>query len=98
LTCFCQYLCQTPLHRLALGAFNRLVETFAQTFACAPASPSLFPSSRFYPATPKFSLLRTCNTWVAEALESAGVPVSPRMVITAGNLASQLAPLALRPR
>ena len=33
-----------------------------------------------------------------EALESAGVPVSPRMVNTAGNLASQLAPLALRPR
>jgi hypothetical protein len=51
-----------------------------------------------YPATPKFSLLRTCNTWVAEALESAGVPVSPRMVNTAGNLASQLAQLVLRPR
>jgi uncharacterized protein DUF2459 len=51
-----------------------------------------------YPATPKSSLLRTCNTWVAEALESAGVAVSPRMVITVGNLASQLAPLALRPR
>ena len=32
------------------------------------------------------------------ALKSAGVPVSPRMVITAGNLASQPAPLVLRPR
>ncbi len=32
------------------------------------------------------------------SLESAGFPISPRMVITAGNLASQLAPLALRPR
>lgn len=90
--------------RLSLGAFNRLLETLAQTFARAhangraPASPGLFPNSRFYPATPKFSLLRTCNTWVAEILESAGIPVSPRSVITAGNLASQLTPLALRRR
>ncbi|MBM2805046.1 MAG: outer rane lipoprotein [Deltaproteobacteria bacterium] len=90
--------------RLTLAAFSRLLENLGQTFARgqtigrAPASPGLFPDSRFYPATPTFSLLRTCNTWVAEILESAGVPVSPRMVITAGNLASQLAPLALRRR
>jgi len=32
------------------------------------------------------------------ATQRKGVPVSPRMVITAGNLASQLAPLALRSR
>ena len=88
--------------RLSLGAFNRLVETLAQTFARvpadgrAPAAPGLYTNSRFYPATPKFSVLRTCNTWAAEVLESAGVPVSPRMVITAGNLASQLKPIALR--
>ena len=90
--------------RLTIGAFNRLLETLARTFARAPANgralaaPGLFPYSRFYPATPKFSLLRTCNTWVAEVLESAGVPLSPRMVITAGNLANQLAPLALQRR
>ena len=90
--------------KLSLGAFNRLLESLSKTFlraqgsSRAPTAPGLFPNSRFYPATPKFSLLRTCNTWVAEVLESAGVPVSPRMVITAGNLASQLAPLALRSR
>lgn len=90
--------------RLSLGAFSRLLETLGQTFARAqangraPAVPGLFPNSRFYPATPTFSLLRTCNTWVAETLKSAGVPVSSRMVVTAGNLASQLAPLALRAR
>jgi uncharacterized protein (TIGR02117 family) len=90
--------------RLSLGAFNRLLESLSKTFlrtqgsSRAPAASGLFPNSRFYPATPKFSLLRTCNTWVAEVLESAGVPVSPRMVFTAGNLASQLAPLALRSR
>lgn len=90
--------------RLSLAAFSRLLETLGQTFARAqangraPAAPGLFPNSRFYPATPKFSLLRTCNTWVAEILESAGVPLSPRTAITAGNLASQLAPHALHPR
>ena len=90
--------------RLSLGAFNRLIESLSKTFlrvqggSRAPAAPGLFPNSRFYPATPKFSLLRTCNTWVAEMLESADVPVSPRLVITAGNLAGQLAPLGLRSR
>ena len=90
--------------RLSLGAFNRLVESLSKTFlraqgaSRAPAAPGLYSHSRFYPATPKFSLLRTCNTWVAEVLEAAAVPVSPRTVITAGNLASQLAPLALRSR
>jgi len=90
--------------RLSLGAFNRLLESLSKTFLRAqgsnraPAAPGLFPNSHFYPATPKFSVLRTCNTWVAEVLESAAVPVSPRTVITAGNLAGQLAPLALRSR
>jgi uncharacterized protein (TIGR02117 family) len=90
--------------RLSLGAFNRLRESLSKTFfrtqgsSRAPAAPGLFPNSRFYPATPKFSLLRTCNTWVAEVLEAAAVPISPRTVITAGNLAGQLAPLALRSR
>ena len=90
--------------RLSLDAFNRLRESLSKTFfrtqgsSRAPAAPGLFPNSRFYPATPKFSLLRTCNTWVAEVLEAAAVPISPRTVITAGNLAGQLAPLALRSR
>ena len=90
--------------RLSLGAFTRLLASLSKTFlraqgaSRAPAAPGLFPNSRFYPATPKFSLLRTCNTWVAEMLESADVPVSPGLVITAGNLAGQLAPLGLRSR
>ena len=90
--------------RLSVDAFNRLLASLAKTFlrahgaSRAPAAPGLFPNSWFYPATPKFSLLRTCNTWVAEMLESAEVPISPRLVITAGNLAGQLAPLGLRSR
>ena len=85
--------------RVNLAAQRELIRYLAQSFARpigdgqAPARPGLFAYSRFYPATQKFSVLRTCNTWVAEALEAAGLPVAPRMVFTAANLASQVAPL-----
>jgi uncharacterized protein (TIGR02117 family) len=88
--------------RLSPEAFSRLTGFLSQTFARpapnsrAPASPGLFIYSRFYPANGQFSLLRTCNTWVAEALEAAGMPLSPHLVITAGNLASQIAPYGKR--
>jgi uncharacterized protein (TIGR02117 family) len=80
-------------------AFDPLVDFIAQSFRRpvsgrpAPASAGLFPYSRFYPATRQFSLLRTCNTWIAEALASAGLPLSPSLVITAGSLSRQIAQL-----
>ena len=83
--------------RLTAAAERQLIQFISQTFARAnsnsraQARPGLFPYSRFYPATAKFSVLRTCNTWVAEALASAGLPISPGAVLTAGSLASQLA-------
>jgi len=82
--------------RLSATAYDALVDYIDETFkrekslGRAPATPGLFPDSRFYPASRKFSLLRTCNTWVAEALEQAGLPISSGHVITAGNLHSQL--------
>lgn len=85
--------------RLAPAAHRELIRFISESFARsnshgrAQASPGLFAYSRFYPATAKFSVTRTCNTWVAEALASAGLPISPGSVLTAGNLASQLAEL-----
>jgi uncharacterized protein (TIGR02117 family) len=81
-------------------AFQRLTRFIADTFsrphppAPAEAQPGLFSNGRFYAAEGKFSALRTCNTWVAEALSDAGLPVSPRYVITAGNLGNQVRPFA----
>jgi uncharacterized protein (TIGR02117 family) len=60
----------------------------------AEARPGLFPHSRFYAAKGKFSILRTCNTWVAEAFSAAGLPISPGYTFTAGMLARQLKQLA----
>ncbi|MBI4526600.1 MAG: DUF2459 domain-containing protein [Deltaproteobacteria bacterium] len=55
----------------------------------APASPGLYVNSRFYPAKGKFHIFRNCNTWVAEALQSAGFPVNPSSAITARNVIEQ---------
>lgn len=56
----------------------------------AEASPGLFADGKFYPARGKFSVLRTCNTWIAEALQTAGMAMAPAWVITAGSLQRQL--------
>lgn len=82
--------------RLSGAAYQRLSVFLARTFSRpqvsdrAPSKPGLFSSSKFYPATPRFSVLRTCNTWVAEALTFAGLPLSPSLVISAGQLAAQV--------
>ncbi len=87
--------------RLSPAAYERMVDYIDETFlreqssGRARAAPGLFSSSRFYPARRSFSLLRTCNTWVAEALEQAGLSMSPAFVITAGNLQSRLS--AIKP-
>ncbi len=85
--------------RLSPPALQKLVRYVSQSISRenaghrANAAPGLFANSRFYRANGKFSLFRTCNTWVAEALEAAGIPVFPESVVTAGSLASQLAEL-----
>lgn len=76
--------------------FQRLIKFISDTFsrphppAPAEARPGLFANGRFYAAEGRFSLFRTCNTWVAEALSLAGLPIQPGYVITVGNLSSQL--------
>lgn len=80
--------------------FQRLIKFIADTFsrphppAPAEARPGLSLHGRFYAAEGKFSLFRTCNTWVAEALSAAGLPIHPRYVLTAASLSHQLQPFA----
>jgi uncharacterized protein (TIGR02117 family) len=85
---------------LSEEGFQRMVKFIADTFSRphpptpAEARPGLFSNGRFYAAEGKFSLFRTCNTWVAEALSAAGLPIRPSHAITAGNLSDQLRPFA----
>jgi uncharacterized protein (TIGR02117 family) len=86
--------------RFSAPALERLIGYISRTFlrpqhqGRAPASAGLYSYSRFYPSSAKFSALNTCNTWVAQALASAGLPVSPVGVIRAAQLADQLNKIA----
>ena len=87
---------------LSDDGFQRLIKFISDSFSRphpptpADPRPGLFPNGRFYSAEGKFSISRTCNTWVAEALRAAGLPISPSYVITAGNLDNQVRHFATR--
>jgi len=55
-----------------------------------------YANSRFYAAREKYSLLKTCNTWTARALRSAGLPITPIYAVSAGNVMAQTRPLGQR--
>ena len=59
-------------------------------------APGLYGFSRFFPATGRFHLFNTCNTWTARALAAAGLPVDPEGVQRASEVLEQVAPLAPR--
>jgi uncharacterized protein (TIGR02117 family) len=50
----------------------------------------LYGAGWFYVARSRYSLANTCNTWVARALEIAGLPVTASGVVTAGGVMEQL--------
>jgi len=56
--------------------------------------PGLYGHSRFYASREHFHLFKTCNVWVATALQAAGVQVSPALTLTTERLMVQLRPLA----
>ena len=67
-------------------------------------APGNFPGSIFYAARTEYTLAHTCNTWVAEALRAAGLPVAPAGVIFSSQVMARAAaaggcvPLANAPR
>jgi uncharacterized protein (TIGR02117 family) len=91
---------------LAIGLdeaeFRRLIGFISAEFkreqpaGSATPSAGLFAQSRFFPANSKFSVLRTCNAWVAEAFVAAGLPLRAELVFTAGDLAGRLRPFAIQ--
>jgi uncharacterized protein (TIGR02117 family) len=52
-----------------------------------------YPQSVFYASGGTYNLDHTCNTWTAEALRIAGLPVSASGVVFAGQVLDQLPPL-----
>lgn len=82
--------------RVTEDGYRRLLAFVAATFTHSAAGtltalgPGQYGESRFYQAEGNYSLFYTCNTWVAEALAASSCPISPKAVVTAGNLMSQL--------
>jgi hypothetical protein len=56
-------------------------------------SPGLFPGSLFYASSRGYGLAYTCNTWSAQALQTAGLRVEPEAVMLPGGLLDQVARL-----
>jgi uncharacterized protein (TIGR02117 family) len=52
------------------------------------------PASAFYAAAGKYDVGSTCNTWTAEALHVAGLPVNAAGVVFAGQVIDRVRPLA----
>ena len=52
-----------------------------------------YDGSLFYAGTGTYDLAYTCNTWTAEALRAAGLPVTPRSVVTKNDILDQIRPL-----
>jgi uncharacterized protein (TIGR02117 family) len=49
------------------------------------------PDGLFYAAESRYNMFHTCNTWTADALQDAGLPVSGNGVVFAGGVMSQVA-------
>lgn len=55
-----------------------------------PLGPGPDPGSEFYASGLTYDAFHTCNTWTAEALHAAGLPVAYHGVIFAGQLWRQI--------
>ena len=73
------------------AAFEKSGDGTPRRLAAGPG-----PGSVFYAATGTYSASYTCNTWTAEGLRVAGVPVSSAGVVFAGELTDQLRSLGAR--
>ena len=66
------------------GSFERTPSGAVHELAAGPYSGSLF-----YASTRNYSGVYTCNTWTAEALQTAGLPVHAQGVLFADDVADQ---------
>jgi Protein of unknown function (DUF2459) len=56
----------------------------------APLAPGPYPGSAYFQSVQRYSGAHTCNTWAAQALHTAGLPISSGGVVFAWQLWHQL--------
>lgn len=74
----------SALQTFVLGTLERQGESIA------PLAPGPYAGSTYFASVQRYSGLHTCNTWAAQALESAGLPVTSTGVALAWQLWHQL--------
>ena len=65
----------------------------ASVDSITPIAPGPYPESAYYESVLRYSAAHTCNTWAAEALRTAGLPVDSFGVEFAWQLWHQVRPL-----
>ena len=58
--------------------------------AVRPYGPGPYEGSLYFAATPRYSALHTCNTWAAQSLAAAALPIHSAGVLFAGQLWRQV--------
>ena len=76
--------------KLSPEGYARLVEYIADSHALDPSGQPIRLGENWYRARQPYFLFRTCNTWVAEALRTAGCPIVPIYCATPGPLMYQV--------
>lgn len=66
----------------------------AQALAGYLVGPGPYEGSLYYSSSATYSAAHTCNTWVAEVLQSAGLPVRSKGVVFAGQVWRKVGDLA----
>ncbi len=88
-----QDLVEIRLSRLGFDALARFVHDSVDRDgqrAAPRREAGLYGDSAFYLSRERYHLLNTCNTWIADALRAAGLPITPAYAMTAGNLMWQV--------
>jgi uncharacterized protein (TIGR02117 family) len=81
---------------LSKDQFTKLIYFIDGSFTKDAANGLIITSKRysgeviFFRSPYRYHLFNTCNTWVAKALQSCGLPLSPFFVITAGQLYNKI--------
>ena len=86
---------QMPRLVAALAASFERAASFDRAGEVRVGTAGIYAFSRFFPATGRFHVFNTCNTWTARILAEAGLPVVPDGVQTADELMRRLRPLAV---
>ncbi|MFC7541391.1 DUF2459 domain-containing protein [Siccirubricoccus deserti] len=73
--------------RLPPGGMEGVAGFITASLAAAePLRAGPYPGSLFLPASREYSAFYTCNTWTAEGLAAAGLPVVPAGILFAAQI------------